>query len=217
MSYKFWTNVGVSMASSAGIGAAQAVSAITKASPPVCTYVGADPANGTYVLLRVAGMTQANARIFRVANLNAGGNTIELEGADSTLWDTLVATGSYLYPLSFDTAFSTLSEPNASGGDPIFEDTTLIHDSVDTEAIVSASAQGYGFTSVWDPSNAALIEANKAFIARTPRPMMIVFSDASRFLFSGYVSAPLAPAVSGRKVSTPVSLRLEATGTSYAT
>ena len=32
MSYKFWTNVGVSMASSAGIGAAQAVSAITKAS-----------------------------------------------------------------------------------------------------------------------------------------------------------------------------------------
>lgn len=217
MAYKFWTNVGVSMASAAGIGAAQAVSAITKASPPVLTYVGTDPANGDYVLLRVAGMTQANARIFRVANVNTGGNTFELEGQDSTLWSTLVATGSYMYPLSFNTAFSTLSEPSASGGDPVLEDTTLIHDAVDTEAVVSATAQGYGFTSVWDPANAALIEANKSFVTRTPRPMMIVFSDATRFLFSGYIAAPMAPTVSGRKVSTPVTTRLEATGTYYAT
>ena len=119
MSYKFWTNVGVSMASAAGIGSAQAVSAITKASPPVLTYVGTDPANGDYVLLRVAGMTQANARIFRVANVNTGANTFELEGQDSTLWSTLVASGSYMYPLSFNTSFSTLSEPSASGGDPV--------------------------------------------------------------------------------------------------
>ena len=217
MTYKFWTNVGVSMASSAGIGTAQAVSSITKASPPVLTYVGTDPANGDYVLLRVAGMSQANARIFRVANVNIAGNTFELEGQDATLWSTLVATGSYMYPLTFNTAFSTLSEPSGSGGDPIFEDTTLIHDGSDSQAIVSSSPQGYGFTSQWDPANAALIEANKAFVTRTPRPIMVVFSDATRFLFSGYVSAALAPAVSGRKATTPVSFTLENTGTFYAT
>jgi hypothetical protein len=217
MAYKFWTNVGVSMCSAAGIGVAQAVTVITKANPAVLTYVGTDPANGSYVLLRVAGMTEVNARVFRVANVNGAGNTFELEGVDSTLYNTLVVSGSNMYPLTFNTAFNTLSEPAASGGDPVFEDTTLIHDPVDTQAAVSSSAQGYSFTSVWDPANAALIEANKAFVTRSTRPIMITFADATRYIFNGYVAAPLAPTVNGRKVTTPVSVSLEATGTFYAT
>ena len=217
MSYKYWTNVGVSMASAAGIGTAQAVSAIPKASPAVVTYVGADPANGSYILLRVAGMTQVNGRIFRVANMNAGANTLELEGCDSTLYSTLVASGSFMYPLTFNTAFATLSEPTGSGGDPVIEDTTLIHDPADTEDIVSSSAQGYAFTSIWDPADAALIEANKAFVTRTKRPFMVAYSDGSRYLFSASVSAPMSPQVSGKKVTTPIALRIENTGTFYAT
>ncbi len=215
MTYKFWTNVAVDMASAAGIGAAIPVTAITKASPAVVSYTGADPANGNYVLMTSSGMTQTNRRIYRVANVNAAGNTFELEGVDSTAYSTFTS-GSFQV-LSFDKSFATLSEPQASGGEPITEDTTLIHDPQDTEAVVSTSAQGYGFTSKWLPNDAALIEAQAAFIARTPRPVRVTFADGSKFCFSGTVSAPMAPAASGRKVTTPINFRLEASGTSFAT
>ena len=217
MSYKYWTNVGVAMASLAGIAAAIDITAISKTNPAVVTYTGTDPANGNYVLLKVSGMTQVNNRLFRVANVNAAGNTFELEGVDATAYRTFIATGSTFQVVTFNTEFNTLSEPTAGGGEPVFEDTTLIHDPEDTQDVVSSSPQTYGFTSVWEPGNPALVEANRAFITRTPRPIMITYSDGSRYLCYATLAAPLAPGASGKKVSCPVNLSLKATGTSYAT
>ena len=217
MTYKFWTNVGVAMASTAGMGAAIPIAGISKANPAVVTYTGGtNPANGDVVLLTVAGMTQVNRRPFKIANVSTGAKTFELVGEDSTSYSTLGASGNSFQVVTMNTAFSTLSEPQGSGGEPVFEDTTLIHESQDTQAVVSASAQSYSFTSKWIPNDTALVEANKAFKQRTPRVVAITFSDLSVFMFSGYVIAAMLPNASGKKVTTQVGFSLEAAGTGYA-
>lgn len=214
--YKFWTNVSVAIATLAGIAAAVPITAISKANPAVVGYTGTDPAVGAVVLMQVNGMTQLNNRMFRVGSVDAGANTFTLDGVDSTTYRTFIAAGSVFHVIDFNTEFSTLAEPQAGGGDPVQEDTTLIHDPEDTQEVVSSSPQTYGFSSVWDPSNPALIEANRAFVTRTPRPVRITYADGSIYLFYATLSAPLAPGASGKKVSTPINASLKATGTSYA-
>lgn len=65
---------------------AQNITGITQANPAVVTYSGADTyANGDEVEISgVLGMTQVNGRRFTVANVNAGANTFELSGVNST-------------------------------------------------------------------------------------------------------------------------------------
>lgn len=67
---------------------AQAITGITQANPAVVTYAGADTyANGDRVWISgVVGMTQVNNREFTVAGLNAGANTFQLSGVDSTAY-----------------------------------------------------------------------------------------------------------------------------------
>lgn len=62
----------------------QNITAITKANPAVLTYAGSDTyANGERVFVTgVVGMTQVNNREFKVANVNAGANTFELQDSD---------------------------------------------------------------------------------------------------------------------------------------
>ena len=74
---------------------AQNVTGITKANPAVVTYDGADTyANGDRVVITgVVGMGQVNNREFTVANVNAGANTFELSGVDSTGYDTYTSGG----------------------------------------------------------------------------------------------------------------------------
>ena len=78
----------------------QVITAITKANPAVVTYTGTDTyANGERVYIAsVAGMTQVNNREFKVANVNAGANTFELQDSDgnnvnSTGYDTYTSGG----------------------------------------------------------------------------------------------------------------------------
>jgi len=63
----------------------QAITAITKANPAVVTYTGADSfSNGDRIKITgVSGMTEVNDTIFRVANVNVGANTFELQDEDS--------------------------------------------------------------------------------------------------------------------------------------
>lgn len=59
----------------------QAITAVTKANPGVVTYSGADTfANGDHIIISdVVGMHQLNGREFKVANVNTGANTFELQ------------------------------------------------------------------------------------------------------------------------------------------
>lgn len=85
---------------------AQAITAATKANPCVITYTGADPANGaTIYIAGILGMTELNGKNFTVANVNAGANTCELQGVDSTNYTAYSSGG------TFDT-YSAFSYPS---------------------------------------------------------------------------------------------------------
>lgn len=64
--------------------ATQSITGITKANPAVLSYAGSDTyANGDRVFVTgVVGMTQVNNREFKVANVNTGANTFELQDSD---------------------------------------------------------------------------------------------------------------------------------------
>lgn len=59
------------------------ITAATQANPVVITYTGTDPSNGDHLdISGVVGMTELNSRRFKVANVNAGANTLELQTVD---------------------------------------------------------------------------------------------------------------------------------------
>lgn len=74
---------------------AQNITGITKANPAVVTYAGSDTyANGDRVVITgVLGMTEVNNREFTVANVNAGANTFELSGVNSSGYTTYSSGG----------------------------------------------------------------------------------------------------------------------------
>lgn len=208
MALKFWTNQTVNAQSA--IGAPQTITGISKASPGVVTTSGTLPSNGAYVLLEVTGMNQVNRRIFKVAG--ATGSSFNI-GVDTTQFGTF-ATGTFKV-ITFGLAFNSLRDIQSSGGDPVFEDTTTIHDPQDTQAIVSSSPQSFSATADWDPTDATLIACNTAFINRSPLAFRFADPDGSEYLFWAYVNAPLNPTVSGKKKVTPLGLSLRGAGTAY--
>lgn len=206
MSTKFWQGVAVYLQSA--IGAAQTITGITKASPGVVTTSGTLPTNGQYVLITAAGMSQVNNRIFKVSG--ASGSTFNI-GTDTTLFSTF-ASGSFQV-VTYGFAFTALRDPQSSGGDPVTEDTTTIQDSQDTDAIISSTALGYSFNADWDTADTALLAANAAAVAQSPRACRIVFADAQEYAFYASWNVPMSPQVSGRKVTTPISCKLKNAGT----
>jgi hypothetical protein len=208
MALKFWTNQNVQMQSA--IGSAIAITGISKASPGVLSTAGAVPSNGAYVLLEVTGMGQVNNRVFKVSGSGSGVFNI---GVDTTLFGTFTL-GTFRV-LTMGLSFSSMRDIQSSGGDPVFEDTTTIHDPQDTQAIVSSSPQSFSATCDWEPTDATLIAANQAFIVRSPRAFRFGDADGSEYLFYAFVNAPLNPTVSGKKKVTPLSLALRAPGTAY--
>ncbi len=73
----------------------QAITAATAANPVVITYTGADSyANGDTIYIDgITGMTQLNKRWYTVAGLNAGGNTLQLQGVDGTAYTAYTSGG----------------------------------------------------------------------------------------------------------------------------
>lgn len=71
------------------------ITGITNGNPAVLTYAGADIfSNGDKVFIQtVSGMVEVNNREFTVANLNAGANTFELSGVNSTTYGTYTSGG----------------------------------------------------------------------------------------------------------------------------
>lgn len=198
-----WTKVAVDMQSV--IGAAQSVTAITKASPGVLTYVGADPTNGDYFLLIANGMREVNNRVVRVANVNAGGNTFELDELNTTGFGTF--TSGDMYPLTFGNSFSTLLDFSASGGEPTFDDDSTIHDDIEVLSPVRFSATTYTTTSIWDPAEAALVAANLASDAKAQRAFRFTFSNGKKHAFYGYVGFPFVlGGTAPNKVTSPMTI-----------
>jgi len=115
-----WSNVQVAVQSA--LATAIVITAITKANPAVVSYTGTDPTNGDFIAVTALGMRQVDARVFRIANVNGAGNTLELEAIDSTSFDTFTSGSAQV--VTFGTSLGTVSGLSASGGDFDFIDIT---------------------------------------------------------------------------------------------
>lgn len=210
-----WSNVGVKVQSAAS--ASQTISAITKANPGVVTYVGADPTNGDYIkITATSGMSQVDGRFFRVANVNAGANTLELEGENTTNYDTFVS-GSFVI-ITFGTTLATATNVSASGGERDQIDITTIHDSVKKQIPGAAAASVFNFENIWDVADAGLVALKSASDSNSQLGVRFDFSNGQKFLFGGFIGCSLQPTGSGQdKVTTPVVITGFGRPTTYAT
>jgi hypothetical protein len=214
MPVSIWSNVQVAVQSA--IGAANPVTAVTKANPAVVTYTGTDPANGDYVLFTAQGMREIDARVFRIANVNAAGNTLELEGVNSTTFNTF-SSGSFQL-ITFGTTLSTLRGLSSSGGDFNFIDVTTIHDQVQKQVPGLSNAATYTFESIWDVADAGLVALKAAADTQAQRAVRFTFSNGQKVAFVGYVGATLLPGGSAQDlVTTQVVVTMFGTPTTYTT
>jgi Phage tail tube protein, TTP/Ubiquitin-activating enzyme E1 FCCH domain len=211
MNVNKWSGVGVAMQSA--IAAAKTITGITQASPGVVTATGHGYTDGDYVLLVVTGMNQVNGRVFRIDNSDT--NTFELEGENTTDYDTFAAGSAY--KLTLGTTISTLTGVSGSGGDFNFIDTTTIHDHVKTQIPGIANPLTFGFDSIWDVADTGLIALNVASKTQAQTAFKFTFSTGQIIVFMGYVGASLIPGGSAQdKVTTKVDITAFGVPTYYA-
>lgn len=192
----FWSDVQVKVG--ATHATALVITAITQANPAVVTYTGTDPANGDYVILDVAGMVELTKRVFRVANVNAGGNTLELEGEDSTTYGAF--TSGTATPVASFQQMTNAQDINASGGDPEFADVTTIHNKIRRRVPTVFSPSSYQFGCLFDASDAAMLRLIALTKSRTPEAIVFEFSNGAQFAFYAYVAASGAPTGAAQEV-----------------
>jgi hypothetical protein len=201
LSRSLWQQVRVLM--SAAPGTAQNITAVTAANPPVATYEGADPANGSFGVLSATGMRQLNNRVVRFANVNAGGNTAELENVKGANYPAFIA-GAF-EPVTFSHEFESLMNPQASGGEAEQIPAPNIHQDIEEIELGIFSALTYTFQAQWDPALATHEAVFEASQLKQPRAFEIIFKNGRITLMYGLVGFAGVPA-GDRIVSSPLTI-----------
>lgn len=209
-----WSNVAVAIQSA--LGTAQTITDITKASPGVATYSGGDTlANGDLVVLTAQGMHQVDSRVIRVANVSTGANTFELEGENTSDYDTF-SSGSF-EEITFGTTLAVATGLSASGGDFEFIDITTIHDTVRKQIPGAASPSVFTFECIWDVADAGLVALKAASDNKAKRAIRFTFANGQKLYFTGYIGCTLLPTGSAQdKVTTQVVITMFGRPTVYS-
>lgn len=180
---------GVAIAIQSALAAADTITAVTKASPGVVSSTAHGMADGAYAKLTVSGMHQIDGRVARVDNQAA--NTWELEGIDTTLFDTFSSGTSE--EITFGTSLVTATTVNASGGDFDFIDVTTIHDNVKKQIPGVANPIKFDFENIWDTADAGLVALKSASDSSAQRCFKFTFNNGKIMVFTGYVGCTLLP------------------------
>ena len=209
---KAWKNVAVAMQSA--LAASVTISAITKASPPVATATAHGYSNGDILYLSINGMHQLNEKVIRVANKT--NDTFEIEGEDSTLYETFSSGGAE--KITFGTSIVTATDLSASGGEYDYIDTTTIHASQKTQIPGLPSPTAYAMTHIWDPSDPGQIAMKIASQSQAVRAFRFTFGAGGAVLyFAGNVGYSGTPGGSAQVLITCSStITQNGTSTSYA-
>lgn len=212
-----WSGVAIAVQSALATAVTVGAGGITKANPAVATYTGTDPSNSDYLYLSsFQGMTQLDERVVRVANVNAGANTLELEGVDSTLYDTMVSGN--MQVITFGTTLNIVTGMSGSGGEFEFTDATLIHDKVRSRIPGAATPISLDLTCIWDPSDTGLLALKTASDSAAKRAIRITFSGGAKFLFVGYIGCTIIPTGNAQElVTTRVQIEGQGRATAYST
>jgi hypothetical protein len=178
-----WSNVTVQIQSA--LATALAITGITKASPGVVSYTGTDPSDGDYVVFGVEGMYQLDDVVARIDNVVGGSDTFEVEGIDTTLFDTF--TSGEAQVITFGTTMSTAASVTASGGEFDFQDTTTIHKNRKTQVPGLPNPATFTFDLFWDPADAAHVAMKYASDNQLKRAFKFSFANGKKVVFTGYV------------------------------
>lgn len=207
-----WSNVAVAMQSA--LAAADTITGITKANPGVVTATAHGLNNGDYVYLSVLGMHQLNERVARVANKTT--DTFELEGIDTTLFDTF--TSGTAEAITFGTSITTATSINSSGGGFDFIDTTTIHANAKTQMPGLPAAATFTFENIWDAADSGLLAMKTASDAQAKRCFRFTFGTGGQIMvFAGYVGANLLPGGQAQGlVTTPTTITMNGTPSYYS-
>lgn len=207
-----WSNVAVAMQSA--LAAADTITGITKANPGVVTATAHGMSNGDYVFLTVSGMHQLNNRVARIANVAA--NTFELEGIDTTLFETF--SSGTAEGITFGSTITTATTINAGGGDFDFIDTTTIHDNAKTQIPGLSNSSTFTMDHIWDPADTGLLALKAAYDAQGIRAFKFTFGTGGRIMvFAGYVGANLLPGGQAQGlVTTPSAITMFGSPNYYA-
>jgi hypothetical protein len=196
--FNVWSNTNIDIQTNSTV-AAQAISSISKSNPAVVTYAGTDPANGDYIKITgVVGMIEVNDQVFRVANVNAGSNTLELEDIDSTGFTTFVSGN--MFPIVFGVSMTTVQDVNSGGGEFQFTDITTIHDALQKRIPTVSSPFSMQLGCLFKPSDAAHVELNLANRTKTPRAIRIRFATGDQAAWLAYVGASGIPTGAAQQV-----------------
>lgn len=207
-----WKNVAVAMQSV--LAAAKTISAITKASPGVATSTAHGYSNGDIVFLTISGMYQLNDKPVRVANVTA--NTFELEGIDTTLFDTF--SSGTAEKVTLGTSITTATTISSSGGNFDFIDSTTIHANSKSQLPGLPEATTFTIDHIWDVTDTGLLALKSASDNQAKRVFQFTFgTGGKKMLFAGYVGCSLLPGGAAQQlVTTPSVITMNGTPTYYA-
>jgi len=207
-----WKNVAVAMQSA--LAAAKTISAITKASPGVATSAAHGYSNGDIVFLTISGMYQLNDKPVRVANVTA--NTFELEGIDTTLFDTF--SSGTAEKVTLGTSITTATTVSSSGGNFDFIDSTTIHANSKSQLPGLPEATTFTMDHIWDVTDTGLLALKSASDNQAKRVFQFTFgTGGKKMLFAGYVGCSLLPGGAAQQlVTTPSVITMNGTPTYYA-
>jgi len=196
------------------LAAAKTISAITKASPGVATSTAHGYSNGDIVFLTISGMYQLNDKPVRVANVTA--NTFELEGIDTTLFDTF--SSGTAEKVTLGTSITTATTVSSSGGNFDFIDSTTIHANSKSQLPGLPEATTFTMDHIWDVTDTGLLALKSASDNQAKRVFQFTFgTGGKKMLFAGYVGCSLLPGGAAQQlVTTPSVITMNGTPTYYA-
>ena len=209
-----WSGVSLTLESARGAALPITTPFISKADPGVVTSTAHGLNNGEYVLILGSGMTQVDNRVFRVAGQTA--NTFQLEGEDTTLYDS--ASGGNAYLITLGTTISTVTDVSPAGGEINYTPTTTIHSTIETQEPTTVTPVVFTFTNIWDPSDTGLKAFKSFLLSRSKKCFMFAWPEGRRSLAYGQPSSVLAPGGSSQALATtPSSVTADNLPTNYAT
>jgi len=212
------SNVAVAMQSA--IAAAKTIASITQAAPGIVTSTTHGYANGDYVFLEVQGMTQVNARVFRVVNVAA--DTFQLEdvtggtGIDTTNFDAF--SSGTAKKITLGNSITTAASINVSGGNFDFIDTTTIHTNQKSQIPGAANPISISMDQLWDVTDAGQIALKGASDTQSQLAFKFTFGSGGPIMvFVGYVGFTGAPTGSAQdKITSPATITAFGSPTHYS-
>jgi hypothetical protein len=201
--YQIWSEVQVDVQSA--LAANVAITAISKTNPAIAQAADHDLVQGDIVLLRTKGFSDLDYAVVRVGAVVAD-VSFALEGIDATDFHgaLISATAS---KITFGVSASTFTDVTPSGGEATKVAFQTIHMKRGFNRPGAESPLVYGFGSLWDVADPALLALQAASRKGRVLAVRFMFLDGTTVLFAGQPSVNLAPAgTAGAAVTTPVSI-----------